>query len=62
MAQGALVAQGVLGQGLRADLVRLESSPLQALVDSLKRRGVADETIQDAIAEIAEASVGEAAP
>jgi hypothetical protein len=47
-----------VGQGLRADIARLESSPLQSLVDSLKRHGVPDETIEEAIADIAPSSVG----
>jgi len=51
-----------VGQGLRVDLARLESSPVHALVDSLKRRGVSDETIQDAMAEIADGALSEAAP
>ncbi|MEZ4869999.1 MAG: hypothetical protein R3C14_52210 [Caldilineaceae bacterium] len=41
-----------IGQGLRADLQRLEHSPdIAALVESLRRHGVADEVIAQAVAE-----------
>jgi len=50
-----------VGQGLRADLARLESAPLQAFVDSLKRRGVSDKTIRAAMNEVAESALSEAA-
>lgn len=41
-----------IGQGLRADLERLEANPeLTTFVESLRRRGVADEIIASAIAE-----------
>jgi hypothetical protein len=40
-----------VGQGLRADLAELEASPVEALVESLRRRGVSEKTIRDAIAE-----------
>jgi hypothetical protein len=49
-----------VGQGLRADLARLESAPLQALIASLKRRGVSGDIIRAALAEIAESSLVEA--
>ncbi|MBI2378008.1 MAG: hypothetical protein HYV07_28660 [Deltaproteobacteria bacterium] len=41
-----------VGQGLRTDLARLESSPVTALIESLKRHGVSEETINEAVAEI----------
>jgi len=41
-----------IGKGLRADLERLEGSDLQKLLDSLKRQGVQDSIISDAMAEI----------
>lgn len=47
-----------VGQGLRADVARLESSQLQSLVESLKRLGVPDATIEDAIADVAHSSAG----
>ncbi len=41
-----------IGQGLRADLERLEESvEISALIDSLRRQGVADEIITSAITE-----------
>jgi hypothetical protein len=40
-----------ISQGLRDDLERLEGSQLQALTESLRKRGVADEAISAAIAE-----------
>jgi hypothetical protein len=36
-----------VGQGLRADLARLDRSPVQALLDSLRQHGV-DETLLQA--------------
>jgi hypothetical protein len=41
-----------VGQGLRRDLERLESDTLEKLVASLKRRGVSDSVIDEALAEI----------
>ena len=40
-----------IGQGLRKDLERLESSPIQAITESLRKQGVADELISAAIAD-----------
>jgi hypothetical protein len=40
-----------ISEGLRKDLQRLEGSQVQALTESLRKRGVADETISNAIAE-----------
>ena len=41
-----------VGQGLRADLERLESTPeVVNLIASLKRQGVAEEVIANAVAE-----------
>lgn len=41
-----------IGQGLRVDLERLEAQPeLTNFVESLRRRGVADEVIASAIAD-----------
>ncbi|MDP5339126.1 MAG: hypothetical protein NWQ28_11200 [Nodularia sp. (in: cyanobacteria)] len=42
-----------IGQGLRTDLERLEGDSVSALVASLKRRGVSDEVIQEALSEVA---------
>lgn len=42
-----------VGQGLRADLQRLEASPaIAALVDSLRRKGVNEEILESAVAEL----------
>ena len=41
-----------VGQGLRKDLAGLERDSAEALTASLRRRGVADEVIQEAIAEV----------
>lgn len=40
-----------VGNGLRRDLERLEDSSLQALVESLKRRGVDESVLRQAMAE-----------
>jgi hypothetical protein len=42
-----------IGQGLRADLERFESGTVSALVEGLKRRGVSDEVIDEALKEVA---------
>lgn len=42
-----------IGKGLRTDLERLEQSPeVSSLIESLRRKGVKDEILADAIAEI----------
>lgn len=41
-----------IGQGLREDLERLDNDAVSALVASLKRRGVSDEIIADALTEV----------
>ncbi len=41
-----------IGQGLRVDLERLENNTVNALVASLKRRGVSDDVINEALTEI----------
>jgi hypothetical protein len=40
-----------IGQGLRRDQTRLENSEVQAITESLRRHGVADEVISSVIAE-----------
>lgn len=45
-----------IGQGLRADLERLENHTVSALIASLKRHGVSDEVIHEALSEVAHAS------
>jgi hypothetical protein len=48
------LVRAYLGQGLRADLERLEGDTVSALVASLKRHGVNDEVIQEALSEVAQ--------
>lgn len=43
-----------VGQGLRTDLERLEHDPVTALVESLKRHGVSEEVLQEALTEVAQ--------
>jgi hypothetical protein len=40
-----------IGQGLRKDLARLESSQFQALAESLRKHGIDDQIISAAIAD-----------
>ena len=40
-----------VGQGMREDLKRLDKDKIAALVTSLKRRGVSEEVISDALKE-----------
>jgi hypothetical protein len=46
------LARAYIGQGLRADLERFEDDRVFALIASLKRHGVADEVIQEALGEV----------
>lgn len=46
------LARTYIGQGLRADLERLEGDPVSALIASLKRHGVSDDVIQTALGEV----------
>jgi hypothetical protein len=49
-----------IGQGLRSDLERLEgSAEISMLVESLRKRGVTDEIISSAMAEVQDAVVRE---
>jgi hypothetical protein len=41
-----------VGQGLRVDLERFESETVTALIASLKRRGVSDAVIDEALSEV----------
>jgi hypothetical protein len=45
------LVRAYIGQGLRADLERLEDDTVSALVASLKRHGVSEEIIQEALSE-----------
>ena len=46
------LALAYIGQGLRADLERLDNDMISAVIDSLKRRGVGTEVIQEALNEV----------
>lgn len=46
------LVRAYIGQGLRTDLDRLEGDTVYALVASLKRHGVSDEVIQEALGEV----------
>lgn len=41
-----------IGQGLRADLERLEDTPVSRLLDNLKAQGVPEETLAKALADL----------
>jgi hypothetical protein len=41
-----------IGQGMRADLEKLENNGFDALIASLKRHGVSDDVIHEALTEI----------
>jgi hypothetical protein len=45
-----------IGQGLRVDLERFENETVNALVESLKRRGVSEAVIGEALDEVAQAA------
>jgi hypothetical protein len=47
------LVRAYVGQGLRMDLEHLENGTVAALVESLKRRGVSDEVINEALNEAA---------
>jgi predicted transcriptional regulator len=42
-----------VGQGLRQDLDRLENDAVAALISGLKKRGVSESVIEEALAEVA---------
>ncbi|MEY3221557.1 MAG: hypothetical protein RLZZ203_413 [Cyanobacteriota bacterium] len=41
-----------IGQGMRVDLEKLENNTVNALIASLKRHGVSDDVIHEALTEI----------
>lgn len=41
-----------VGQGLRHDLERLDNKSLSTLIESLKRRGISEEVLSEALAEV----------
>ena len=47
------LVRAYVGQGLRVDLERLENDAMTALIESLKRHGVNEEVINDALNEVA---------
>ncbi|MBN3891661.1 MAG: hypothetical protein HWQ43_21735 [Nostoc sp. JL31] len=46
------LVRAYIGQGLRVDLERLEGDTISALIASLKRHGVSDEVIHEALSEV----------
>ncbi len=48
------LVRAYIGQGLRTDLERLEGDTVFALIASLKRHGVSDDVIQEALGEVAQ--------
>jgi hypothetical protein len=47
------LVRAYVGQGLRIDLERLENDTVAALVESLKRHGVAEDVVNAALDEVA---------
>ncbi|MEH2136783.1 hypothetical protein [Nostoc sp.] len=48
------LVRAYIGQGLRSDLERLEGDTVSTLIESLKRHGVSDEIIREALNEVNE--------
>ena len=46
------LARTYIGQGLRSGLERLENNTVTLLIESLKRRGVGDDVIQESLSEV----------
>ena len=46
------LVRAYVGQGLRVDLERLETDVVTALIESLKRHGVKEEILNDALDEV----------
>ena len=46
-----------VGQGLRLDLDRLENDSVTALISGLKKRGVSESVIEEALAEVAHGEI-----
>lgn len=53
MAGYQALIRAYVGQGLRTDLERLDTDPVNALVDSLKRCGVSEAIIREALTDAA---------
>ncbi|MEH2263516.1 hypothetical protein [Nostoc sp.] len=48
------LVRAYIGQGLRVDIERLEGDTVSTLIESLKRHGVSDEIIREALNEVNE--------
>ena len=46
------LARTYIGQGLRSDLERLENDTISSLIESLKRHGIGDDGLQEALNEV----------
>jgi len=46
------LVRAYVGQNLRVDLERFENDPLRALVENLKKRGIKDEVLREALDEV----------
>jgi hypothetical protein len=46
------LVRAYIGQGLRADLERLDGDTVSIFIKSLKRHGVSDEVIREALSEV----------
>ena len=47
------LVRAYIGQGLRADLERLDGDSVSIFIESLQRHGVSDEVIREALSEVA---------
>ena len=47
------LVRAYIGQGLRADLERLDGDTVSIFIESLKRHGVSDAVIRDALSDVA---------
>ncbi|MFM7602259.1 MAG: hypothetical protein ACKO7R_13850 [Pseudanabaena sp.] len=47
------LVRAYIGQGLRADLERLDGDTVSMFIESLKRHGVSDDVIREALSEVA---------
>ena len=47
------LVRAYVGQGLRVDLERFDREPVEALIESLKRHGVSEEIINEALGDLA---------
>jgi len=46
------LVRAYIGQGLRADLERLDGDTVSMFIESLKRHGVSDDVIREALSEV----------